>query len=115
MVEDVEELGAELQAEALGEMRVTRDGEIELGEAGAGERIAGDVAVGAGGGRQKRCGVEALLWRARIEDAVEVGVPVGTDGIARVAVAGGVVAELRREGEAGLDGDDGAEWSSRWR
>ena len=90
-------------------------GEVEFGEAGAGERVAGDVAVGAGGGGQKRFGVEPLLWRARIEVAGEVGIPVGTDRIARVAVAGGVVAELRREGEAGLHGDDGAGGPVRWR
>ena len=46
--------------------------------------------------------------RARVEGAAEVRVPVGADGVAGVAVAGGVVAELGREGEAGLGGDDGA-------
>ena len=37
VVEDVEELGAELQSKSLGEMRVAYRGEIELCQAGAGE------------------------------------------------------------------------------
>ena len=44
-----------------------------------------------------------------VEVAVEVGVDVGADGVAGVAGAGGVVAELRGEGEAGLEGGDAAE------
>ncbi len=44
-----------------------------------------------------------------VELAGEGWVDVGANGIAAVAGAGGVVAELRAEGEAGGEADDGCE------
>ncbi len=57
MVEDVEEFGAELEAEALGELGGLEEGEIPVGVAGADEAVAGGVAYGAvGGGGEGRWG-----------------------------------------------------------
>ena len=109
VVEDVEEFSAELGAEALADLGGFVQREVEIGETGADQGVAAQIAVGSVGGRTEGCCVEVLSGRAGIELAVEVGVEVGTDRIAGVAVAGGVVAELRREGEAGLDGRDPAE------
>ena len=88
--------------------------EIKIRKAGAGEGIAAQVADGTGGGREEGCGVEELI-RARgggsvsVERALEVRVHVGTYGVARIAGAGGVIAELRRERKAGLQVGDGGE------
>ena len=60
MVEDVEELGAELEAEALGEVRIADCREIQLGEAGADQRVARDIAVGAGRGWKEGRRIEVL-------------------------------------------------------
>ena len=115
MVKNVEEFGAELQVEPLGDVGVFHRGEIQLLEPRSDKRVAPHIAVGSvdGGAHSDRwgdegVGVEPLADRVRIEVAGEVRVPTGTDRIARVTVAGRVITELRREREAGLDGDDGA-------
>ena len=112
VVEEVEELGAELEAEALRDLRGLEQREIPVSVAGAYEAVAAGVADGAVGGRGKGVGVEVLRGplggaAAGVELAGEVWVDVGADGIAAVTGAGGVVAELRREGEAGGEADDG--------
>jgi hypothetical protein len=60
VVEDVEELGAELQAGALGELGGFEEGEVPVGEAGAGQGVSADVADEAGGGGGEGVGVEEL-------------------------------------------------------
>jgi len=97
-VENVEELGAELGVDVFGDLAGFEEREVEVGEVGAGECVAAEVADGAVGGSAEGVGVEELLGRARVEVAVEVGIDVGADGVAGVAGAGGVVAELRGEG-----------------
>jgi hypothetical protein len=108
VVEDVEELGAELGVEAFGELRGLQEGSVEVDEVGAGEGVAAKIADGSCCGGEEGGGVEELGGCAGIEIAVEVGVDVGADGVACVAGAGGVVAELWGEGEAGLKRGDGA-------
>jgi len=109
VVEDVEELGAELGVETLAEPGGFVQREVEVGEVGADEGVATEVAEGSIGRCAEGGGVEKLLRRMRVEIAVEVGVDVGADRVAGVSAAGGVVAELRREREAGLDSCDGAQ------
>lgn len=120
MVKNVEELGTELQVEALGDVRVLDRGEIQLRKSGAGQRVALYVAVGAidgvassavgdrDRGLDEGVGIEVFGYRVRVEVACERWVPVRADGVARIAVARRVVAELGRERESGLNGDDGA-------
>lgn len=100
MIEYVEELGAKLKVQGFSYSSNFRGREVEFGKAGTYERIAANVTVSAGWGREKSSGIEVLAGRAGIEIAGKGGVPVGADGVAGVAVSGGVIAELGREGEA---------------
>ena len=83
-----------------GDLRGLEEREIPVSVAGAYEAVAAGVADGAVGGRGEGVGVEELRGllggaAAGVELAGEVGIDVGADGIAAVAGAGGVVAELR--------------------
>src|SRR5271165_5587618 len=49
MVEDVEEVGARLQPQALGDLELPLQGEINLGRAEAAQGIASQIALAAGG------------------------------------------------------------------
>jgi hypothetical protein len=60
VVEDVEELRAELQAGALADLRGLEQREIPVGEAGADEAVARRVADRAIGGSGEGTGVEVL-------------------------------------------------------
>ena len=60
VVEEVEDLGAELQAGAFGDVRGLEEREVPVGEVGAGEGVAAEVADGAVGGREEGGGVEEL-------------------------------------------------------
>ena len=64
MVEEVEELGAELEAGARGELGGLEEGEVPVGVAGAGEAVAAGVADGAGLGAEKAFGLKysATRW-----------------------------------------------------
>src|ERR1700689_2531729 len=107
-VEEVEELGAELQGEALAELGVFEDAEIPGGEAGADVGVATEIAGEAALGRwcDKGRGIEILARIAGDDFAGEVGVEERAHRVAGVAGVGGVVAELRSDREAGLGGDD---------
>ena len=61
MVEHVEELCAELRAQALVNSGGLGEREIKIREAGAGKGVAAQVADGAGGGREEGCGVKELV------------------------------------------------------
>ena len=100
MVEDVEELRAELEAEAFAEGGELGEGEIPGGVAGAGEGVAAEITDSTEGRCGEGGGVEELVGAGGggaggIGGAVEGRVTVGADGISGVAGAGGVVAELR--------------------
>ena len=56
-VEEVVELGAEFEADALGEAELLLEREVELGEAGAVKRPAAQVAEFARGGNEKAAGL----------------------------------------------------------
>jgi hypothetical protein len=60
VVEDVEELGAELCADAFGELRGLGEGQVEVVVGGAGEGVAAEVADRAVGGRGEGGWVEVL-------------------------------------------------------
>ena len=62
VVEDVEELGAELGADAFGDLGGFDEGEVQVDEAGAGEGVAAEVADGSGGWGEEGGGVEVLAW-----------------------------------------------------
>ena len=95
-VEDVEELGAELEGEALGEAGVFEDGEVDVAVAGGVERVAAHGAEGAEwgvgeGGEVDPRGVRVLaliadVWVADLDGAVVALVGAGD-------VAGGVDSE----------------------
>src|SRR5207249_9664271 len=75
--------------------------EIPGGKSGANQSIAANVPVktkirGYVAGREKRVGVEPLAWLTKDNGSGEVWVEKRTHRIARIAVPGRVVAELRR-------------------
>ena len=86
-VEEVEELGAELQGEALAELGVFEDAEIPGGEAGAdvgvATKIAGEAALG------RRCdkgrGIEILAGIAGDDFAGEIRIEERAHRVAGVA------------------------------
>jgi hypothetical protein len=90
VIEDVEELSAELQAGALADLRGLEQREIPVGEAGADEAIARSIANRSICGSGEGAGVEVLrdsLGGASlgVECAAKGSVYVGTDRIAAVA------------------------------
>jgi hypothetical protein len=100
LVEDVEELGAELEVHALGEFGVFDDGEIGVQESRAGNGVASEIAevasgcvggIGAGNGK----GIDVAEPVARPAGGGNGADQVGTKG----AEAGG-------SGELGDGGDD---------
>ena len=107
-IEQVEDFGAELESEAFAELRVFEDAEVPGGEAGTNVCVATEIAGEAAGGwrRDERGGIEPLARIAGDDFAGEIGIEEWANGIARVAGVAGVVAELRRDREAGLRGDD---------
>ncbi len=64
-VEDVEELGAELGADAFGDLGGLEEGKVEVAESGAGEGVAAEIADGSVGGCQEGGGVEELAAECR--------------------------------------------------
>ena len=114
-VEQVENFGAELQGHAFADAGVFESGEIPGGQAGADVGVATQVAVEAavGGRSEKGFGVEPLIGIAEDDGAVEIGIQEWAHRIARVAVVRRVVAELRRERETGLRGDDAGDATIR--
>jgi len=90
VVEDVEELGAQLQVQAFVDFRVLGHGEIEVGIARTIDRIAAEIAEGSESGLGEGSGVEVS----------GEGIPVGQNGVnaghdvgplVKVETAGGVV------------------------
>src|SRR5581483_7654825 len=70
---------------------------------------AAEIAEGSGGRQEERLRVVPLALIAGHDRAGEGGVQRRQVGIARVAVARAVGADLRREREAGLESRDGVE------
>src|SRR5579859_734659 len=97
-IEKIEDFGAKLKAEALADDSVFEDGEVPGGQPGADVGVAADVAVetAIGGRSEKGRGIEPLARFAQDHRAREIGIKERAHGIARVAVVGRVVAELRR-------------------
>ena len=114
-IEQVEDFGAELKGEAFAEFRVFEDAEVPGGEAGTNICVATEISGEAAGGwrRDERGGIEPLVRIAGDDFAGEIGIEEWANGIARVAGVAGVVAELRRDREAGLRGDDAGDEPSR--
>ena len=83
----------------------------QRGQAGADISVAAEVAgETAGGGRgDEGGGIEPLARIAGDDLAREIGIEEWADGIACVAGVARVVAELRRDRESGLRGDDAGE------
>src|SRR5262249_2433786 len=100
-IEKIEDFGAELQREAFSNTGVFERGEGPGAEAGADERIATKVAVEAGvgggvGGRKERIGIEPLAGLAKHNWSAEIWIDEWANRIAGIAIAGRVVAKLRR-------------------
>ena len=85
MIEDVEELGAELGADAFGDLGGLEKREVEVDEVGAGEGVAAEVADGSRGGCEEGRRIEVLGGGSGVEVAFEAGVDVGADGVAGVS------------------------------
>ena len=98
-VGDVVDLGAELCAEAIGEVEGFEKRDVAGGEAGAVERVAGDIALGSGGGLREIAGEVLAADAVRLEDRT------GDVGAEAVGAAVGRVDD--REGRACLSRDDG--------
>lgn len=114
MVKDVEELGAKLEASPLGQHSGLEEGEIPISVAGTGKSIAAEVSDGTVCGRSEGGGREELRNSSSgtavgIKPAMEFKVEVGTNWVASVTGAGGVIGKLRAERESGLERRDGAE------
>ena len=93
-VQDVENLCAELQLEALMQSGVFQDRKIPRGEARADKRVATRVPIEATqrGRRNERRRIEPLARLSQHDGAFEIWIQKGSHGIARVAVVRRVVA-----------------------
>src|SRR5262249_32692463 len=107
-IQQIEELGAELDVEAFVDARVFEHGEIPGGETGADESVAAQVAVEADGRRRrdKGLGIEPLTGFSENHAAIEIRIDEGPHGIAVVVVVRWVVAQLGRKRKTRLSGDD---------
>src|ERR1700722_13348158 len=102
MVEHIEKLHTELRAQPLMDRGALSQCKIQLRKPRARKCIPADVAECTRIRRTKRSRIEPLLHRLAIERPTEARCPVGTHWIARVPIAGRVIAQLRREGETAL-------------
>jgi len=114
VVEDVVELGAELIANALGELTFFEESHVRLEEAGASERVLADVAVGTDGVGLEVGGVEPLidLGGARAVSREFRFADIGDRDVGAVRSDGGeriVIFREDGERESGLPVDDVAE------
>src|SRR5712672_114737 len=85
---------------------VFQDREIPGGQARSTVGVAADVAVKTAvrWRRNEGGGIKPLIRITKDNEAGKIGIEEGAHRIARVAVIGGVVTELRRKGKARLNG-----------
>src|SRR5271165_4837851 len=102
MVQDVEELAAELEADFFRERYGLQNGKIDVGDAGADQRVAADVSVSSRGRQRERVGIEPLIGRALDDGTAERRIRGRTNRIAAVAIVGGIESQLRCKWEARL-------------
>src|SRR5216684_1287456 len=97
-----------LEAETLADGSVFQNRKIPGGEAGTDVSVAAHVAVKAAvrGRSEEGGGIEPLIGIAEDDRAGEIRIKEWAHRIARIAVVGGVVAELRGKGKAGLHGEN---------
>src|SRR5215472_3211129 len=107
-VQKVKDFRAKLQSETLPQGDVFQHREIPGGQSRADVSVAADVSVEAAGRwrSDKRRGIEPLRRSAQNHGATEIWIQERAHGIAGVAIVRRVVAELRREGESRLGGED---------
>src|SRR5215470_5524699 len=110
-VQEIENLRAELKTEAFCDGGVLEHGKIPCGKSRAGDDVAAGVAVKTACRRRSNegGGIKPLPGIAQHNGPSEVRIDEGANRIARVAIVGRVVAELRSERETCLEGDDAGE------
>src|ERR1700733_12251602 len=106
VVEHVEKLRAELCAPPLMDRGPLGQRQVQLRKSRPGQRIAAETPERSRVRRTEGSRVEPLLHCLGIERPTKAGSKIGTHGVARIPVAGRVVAQLRREGETALQGRD---------
>ena len=86
LIENIEELGAELQSVSLGDLELLEEGGIHVDQARAAECSAPGVAESSGEGHEESVGIEPLIRVPQNYRPGKVRIPVGDVG--RIGVAG---------------------------